>query len=566
MKGIVTRVDDPEAEKNNNRKRIQVCIPSYHGDLIEVNGEKKIDSAKTGTGSDLGVYPWAQVCSNMFNGGSSNKTDSVNKQLGLISVMLSLLFGKSSSTDNSSSDIKSIDMLYPSIGDYVWLMFEGGDIRCPVYMGALSPDVTNQVNVINPGTEYTQSGSSLGTIAYQMISSINNTTYNTLQFNSSNTGFGLLRWKGSNAKQLFINIKNVSPKTFTDTLSNSSADKFESDLNSSVSWANYRVQSGSNIATAVSSILGGTIGIQQQNVLALSDMNVILGKCKNITDQAAQLFFCHTYFNGFEEIATYSANKCDGTLDSIYNIAMTRFASYSATTKSYRKQAYDYINNLILSGKITAQTKQQSTGTDITTPTTPTPTTPTGGSNTTRPKNFKQFSSPWGSKMFGPGSYTKSRTYQSAGCSVTSMADILYTWFDKTITPETVGNKAVSWGYRTATSNGVGDAGAFYKKCYTSGRSLGWNFSKVSIRVSFETAYNAVKNGNGNALAILGINGQWSNGGHFVVMYKVDGDTIYINDPGINSSCTNGIKREKSTKSLVKAATSGKCICVFYKN
>lgn len=169
MKGIVTRTDDPEENENDGRKRIQVCIPSYHGD---------IDESKKGSGSDLGSYPWAQVCSNMFNGGSSNTS---NNNSGFFSSIMSALLG------TSSNNTSSISMLYPAVGDVVWLMFEGGDIRCPIYMGSLSPNTENQLNLYSYGNNgsnssllYTSNGTALRSLCLKMILEMSGVDYDTI--------------------------------------------------------------------------------------------------------------------------------------------------------------------------------------------------------------------------------------------------------------------------------------------------------------------------------------------------------------------------------------------------
>lgn len=598
MKGIVTRTDDPEEEKHNNRRRIQICVPSYHGSPFTDSSNTKLDESKTGKegSSDLGIYPWAQVCSNMFNSISKSSDNNVSNGMvsGFISSIIATLFKTTSNIDAStnSSGIKSLDMLYPVVGDYVWVMFEGGDIRCPIYMGALSADITNQDtalqlqdNVVNTSTIETTSGDSLASIAYKMISSINNTNYTTLSNSSKYTKFGLLGWHKSDAKELFSSIRSAAPSVFTGYLTSNNAEKFETDVTSSGSWSSYKIQLKSNIATAVSSILGSNYGISYQNARASKDMTEVLekGRSLHLTDPAALLFFCHTYYNGFQNAAIYGANKCDGSLDSIYEKVISSLSSYSSITKSYREKAYSYINNLINSKVITVTVSKN---VDITTPraTSPASTssskssattstvTPSTGGNTVQPVNYKQGNwgtnkagkkNTWYNLVFGPSGRSSSDTYATSACSVTAMADVVYTWIDNSITPKTIGDLAISWGYRTKTSNGLTNWKEFYKKC---AKYYGFNVSKVytSSLSAYNGVYSAIKNGGNNTLAIIGVKGIYSNNGHFVVVWKVDGDTIYINDPGINSNSTNGKRREKATSANIKAAINSAMIFTKY--
>lgn len=560
MKGIVTRTDDPEAPKNNNRKRIQVCIPSYHGE---------IDESKKGSGDDLGVYPWAQVCSNMFSGASSKDGESSGGK-SFLSAIIDFLSGGGNSSDNSDSQVnlKSLDMIYPSVYDYVWLMFEGGDIRCPVYVGSLSPDINSQVNLNNEAgistISYTNSGDSLSKIAVSMIASINNKGYGTITSTSSGSEFGILGWKNSDAKKLFKDIRDFGQNKFTEILKDNGAEKFENDINSSSSWSAYKVQEESNIYNALSDVLTSEQGKTVQDTNADKEINEIISKAREfgIMSQDAILLFTHTYFNGFKDAAEYGAKNGGGTLDGMYKCIMDRLSSYSSTTKEYRKKAYDYINNLINAGTITVEQNVQ-TVTDLTTPTTKTisPTSiieeekivPTGGANTVVPKNFKQYSGSWADKMFGPGPDNRSRYYRNAACSVTSMADIVYTWANKNITPKTIGDLAVSWGHRTATSIGLNNTSGFFKRCASQ-----YGFKLVGTYDGASKAYGAMESaltkGNNKKLVILFMKGSYTTtgSGHFVVAYKMDKGTVYINDPGINSSSANGKKREKATISLVK--------------
>ena len=586
MKGIVTRTDDPEASKNNNRKRIQVCIPSYHGEVEE---------SKKGSGDDLGIYPWAQICSNMFSGASSKDGESSGGK-SFLSAIIDFLSGGGNSSDNSDSQVnlKSLDMIYPSVYDYVWLMFEGGDIRCPVYVGSLSPDINSQVNLNNEAgistASYTNNGDSLSKIAVSMIASINNKGYGTITSTSSGSEFGILGWKNSGAKKLFKDIRDFGPNKFTEILESNGAEKFENDINSSSSWSSYKVQEESNIYNALSDLLTSEQGKAVQDANADKEINEIISKAREfgIISQDAILLFTHTYFNGFKDAAEYGAKNGGGTLDGMYKCIMDRLSSYSSTTKEYRKKAYDYINNLINACTITVEQNVQKV-TDLTTPTTKTVSltsvveeekiVPTGGANTKQPVNYKQGNwgsnnagknrNTWYNKVFGPSGRPSTDTYSTSACSVTAMADIVYTWADTSVTPKTIGDLAISWGYRKASGDGIGGSDSiksFYKRCASKyGFSL---YNSYSGSSSYNHMYEALEKGNNNTLVIIGVKGMYSNKGHFVLAWKVDGDTIYINDPGCsspgNKNDGTGRVRERAKAKDLKAAINSAYI--FHRN
>lgn len=176
MKGIVTRTDNPTemVKENDGRKKIQVYIPSYHGEK---------DDSKIGSGDDPGFYPWAQVCSGMFSGGSSNEASTG----GFFQSIMSVLSG------NSNNGSSSVEVMYPNVGDIVWLAFEDGDIRCPIYIGALSPNSDNQQNISNNGSNtssgislYTPNGTPLSEVILKMILDLSGVEYGDISNISSN--------------------------------------------------------------------------------------------------------------------------------------------------------------------------------------------------------------------------------------------------------------------------------------------------------------------------------------------------------------------------------------------
>lgn len=69
-RAIVTRCPSYEPDPDNENK-IQVCIPSYHGE---------VDDAKVGSGSNPGVYPWARMCFPVLeiSAGSSDSSDATD--------------------------------------------------------------------------------------------------------------------------------------------------------------------------------------------------------------------------------------------------------------------------------------------------------------------------------------------------------------------------------------------------------------------------------------------------------------------------------------------------------
>ena len=141
LKGIVTSLDDPA-----NLNRIQVYIPNYHG---------RRDASREGPG---GSYPWAQVNTliQQIEETTGDETSADSESSGGI---LSWLSGVVTSFTNKIKRIFTNDegrgfenLAPPEVEDVVWLIFEGGDIRCPVYFGTAALPTIPFSNITSTST------------------------------------------------------------------------------------------------------------------------------------------------------------------------------------------------------------------------------------------------------------------------------------------------------------------------------------------------------------------------------------------------------------------------------
>jgi hypothetical protein len=111
------------------------------------------------------------------------------------------------------------------------------------------------------------------------------------------------------------------------------------------------------------------------------------------------------------------------------------------------------------------------------------------------------------------------------------MAMVLATWADKSVTPETECAWALRHGYkapRQGTYYGyfVPAAARYGLKA----RQLSWtNIYGNSKSSLHEEARKAVEAGH-LVIACMG-KGLWTSSGHYVLVWKIQGNTIYINDP-----------------------------------
>ena len=168
-----------------------------------------------------------------------------------------------------------------------------------------------------------------------------------------------------------------------------------------------------------------------------------------------------------------------------------------------------------------------------------------GGKVINKCVHYLQWDKKW--KNIKYSTHTSSQTIGNSGCGPTSMAQIMATFIDATITPVEMCKLAVDNGFRTYSN---GTAWGFYEfvfKKYAGFRK----FVKTS---SVETLIAALEQG---ALAVCSMNSNdnnfWTKGGHFITAIGYDDKGyIYANDPN-KSSAPRKQKKDKF-KSCMKQA------------
>lgn len=140
----------------------------------------------------------------------------------------------------------------------------------------------------------------------------------------------------------------------------------------------------------------------------------------------------------------------------------------------------------------------------------------------------------------------KKQTIGNSGCGPTSMAMIMATMIDETVTPVEMCNLALHGGFRTKNS---GTDWGFFK--YVANRNEG--FSKFVKTGSLNTALAAIRAG---ALVVCsmnsGDNAFWTKGGHFITAIGCDETYVYANDPN-KSAHPRKQKIEKFKKCMKQA-------------
>lgn len=149
-----------------------------------------------------------------------------------------------------------------------------------------------------------------------------------------------------------------------------------------------------------------------------------------------------------------------------------------------------------------------------------------------QPISFLQGDPEWGSKSF---TITGNR-YQNmsnSGCGPTAASMVVNYYADDTITPVEIADYTVKNGYRTRSSGtAYGLFGALaekydveYYETFSSSEAYNWMTSKEDPLI----------------ICSMGP-GNWTREGHYILLWKVEGENVFINDPG-----STDINRTNST-------------------
>ena len=140
--------------------------------------------------------------------------------------------------------------------------------------------------------------------------------------------------------------------------------------------------------------------------------------------------------------------------------------------------------------------------------------------NFKQPVDYKQYDKKWASVMYSSHG-DKKQTIKSSGCGPTAMADIVATLIDSAVTPVTLAELSLKLGCRTYSD---GTAWSFFPKIADY-----YGFSKYVKSSTLATLKSCLDSG-GYVVASMG-KGYWTNGGHFICVWKYDDKYVYANDP-----------------------------------
>lgn len=218
------------------------------------------------------------------------------------------------------------------------------------------------------------------------------------------------------------------------------------------------------------------------------DADGIVGRntYQKIVDNAPTLRFGSTgiYVNALEVLITKM--KPDGI--------------YSSDEIAHVK-TYQASKDLEVDGVVGKKTWSALFGLDSSVNVTNTPTTSTQRKSC---KNFRQYDSRWKNTIYTKNNtYNKKQTIGNSGCGPTAMADVVYEFWDKSVTPVTLAKFSVEHGYR---SEGSGTLWGFFRAVANK-----YHASKFIQTDSFETMRNCLATG---GLVVVSFRpSKWTKGG-----------------------------------------------------
>lgn len=138
-----------------------------------------------------------------------------------------------------------------------------------------------------------------------------------------------------------------------------------------------------------------------------------------------------------------------------------------------------------------------------------------------KPVYYSQNDSSWSWRMYSrKGINDPKQTIGSSGCGPTCAAMIISTLTDPTVTPVQTCAWSVAHGYRTIS------------------QGTDWSYFvpqlaayDIEARQTFSVEESIEALRTGKMVVGRAKKGLWTSGGHYILAWKLDGSTIYINDP-----------------------------------
>ena len=146
-----------------------------------------------------------------------------------------------------------------------------------------------------------------------------------------------------------------------------------------------------------------------------------------------------------------------------------------------------------------------------------------------QPVYYLQTDPRWGSLDYSAAG--EKTNIAASGCGPTAMAMVLATWADPTVTPKTECAWALVHGYKAPRQ------GTYYGYFEPAGARYGLQVTRLNWTNLYgnatSTCHAQVKDALGRGDLVIACMGKglWTSSGHYVLVWKVEGNVVFINDP-----------------------------------
>ena len=151
-----------------------------------------------------------------------------------------------------------------------------------------------------------------------------------------------------------------------------------------------------------------------------------------------------------------------------------------------------------------------------------------------RPVVYYQTDPRWKNKPYAV--HGESSTIGGSGCGPTAVSMVLATWCNPAVTPETECN----WALNHKPTFKALNHGTYYTYVKAACSRYGLNCSQLNGASIYGNSkvylhkYVEEQLDKGHLVIACMGKGLWTSSGHFVLVWKIEGNTIYINDPASN--------------------------------
>ena len=147
----------------------------------------------------------------------------------------------------------------------------------------------------------------------------------------------------------------------------------------------------------------------------------------------------------------------------------------------------------------------------------------------TRPVSYLQTDPRWGALDYS--AQGEKTNIAVSGCGPTAMAMVLATWADPRVTPQSECAWALAHGYKAPHQ------GTYYGYFAPAAKRFGLTcrmLNGVTLYGKPDSPYHAQARAaldRGDLVIACMGKGLWTSSGHFVLVWKIEGNTVYLNDP-----------------------------------